>query len=181
MDMTNQPPIKFWVLQVIPPLLLIYLCWFPRDIIADFYWTPGYIGFLVSLVTLPKKLYRAKKYHDDIRTATRPALTILVTLIALNAVDFSYRKAIRQVTAEAERIQAECSKNGSCPAVLQGWEEPWKGYGKITKEFGAQIPHRARYAVSKDGKEFNIYLRQNIDHGYTIEGGVGKQIQTFKR
>ena len=181
MNINRQPRTKFWILQIAPPLLLIYMCWVPNDIGANMLGIPGFIGFLVSLVTLPKKLYKAKKYHDDIRTATRPALTILIMLVALNAVEFSYKKAIRQVTAEAEIIQEECIKNGSCPAVLQGWEEHWKGYGKITKEFGAQIPHRARYTVGKDGKEFSIYLRKNIDRGYTIEGGVGKQIQAYKR
>lgn len=172
----NFTTFTFWFLQIVPPFCLILLCWVPMDLGPSLFWMP-IVAFPISLYTLPRNLINAWKSNGDIRTAVRPALTIFITFLPLYSVQYSYNEAIKQVTIEAKKIQTECNNNGICPSSIEGWEKSWGGSEIIMKSFGALIHHTARYSLSPDGKQFQIYLRKNIDTGYILKGGSGLQLE----
>lgn len=105
----------FWPLQVVPPLLLIYLLW--TDNGPGFYFSVLALA-LVAMLCLLSVLLRVVFLlfrRGDWRRLTRPLLAIAIFAFAMAYVQKSLREAKVVAAAEAAKIQAECDRAGRCP------------------------------------------------------------------
>ena len=175
-----------WLSIILPPLLLIYLIRIPFDIVAHLLWLPGQIAFLISIVSIIAtfvkfiRLGKDKEEQNKIKIRfVRPILTILIFLFALLCLKASQKSADDYATITGKRIQGICNAEKSCPKKIDDWDNPPDdGYLPSIIYYGKYgTKYMIYYSISKDGKEFDITVKHNIDEGLDISGGVGKELR----
>lgn len=167
--------IKFFVLNIFPPLLLLPLAAIPFDITTSIFWFPAFVSAAVSLFHSCSWCYRyfsssGKPFSK--KKFVRPLTTLTIFVIAVLSVELSKIPAKEYVMREAERIQAECRRNGECPEMEDAFPSGLAMKGYLAK-------YRILYFMY--GKDFVLAVRYNIDEGFAVSGGVNKKISTYHR
>ena len=169
---------KRLVWQVLPPLLLLVLVFIPVDVITILAWGVGAIAALVSVFTLARKVVAwLRTRRPDWMLAIRPALTIVlfavVTIVNRGKVSEEAQAADEVARAAAGEVQAACKRDAKCPAAPAGWSLD-ADTGRALKVVG-RIP--MRYDRSRDGAEFRVSVRHELEMALDIHGGVAKELR----
>ena len=163
--MEDKPKIQHWVLQVLPPLILLY----PLTGNGTALWYGFGLGMLVlviSVVSILYKLIRIKKYRYFL---LRPALAIIMVIILYFFANQSYESARNEATGLANEIQAECQKTQRCP--VQGNDD--NSTGRTNLMLGKWQKYHALYYLNEDYTEFKLTLLMMGDIGAEYTGGAG--------
>ncbi|MBN2018901.1 MAG: hypothetical protein JW749_01610 [Sedimentisphaerales bacterium] len=179
-------PYLRWVFIIVPPLGLLFLINIPIDIGSFMFWMPADIIFICSICSIVLKILWAliRKMRNkpallpplSIRLI-RPAMIILILPTVHRIVTLSRESADTFAIETASEIKKICDSNGRCPDFITGWEADKSGriccrtiYGK----YGTKYP--VRYNISRDGKEFWVWVNHAFDEDFFISGGVDKSI-----
>ena len=169
----------WWILQIVPPLIILPLFTMPMDIGTGIFWLAGIIAFCISFFSIGRKVFthlRSKNKQSTLLNIIRPGLTIILMILAFSSVKFSLSKAENDAFEIAEYVQKKCDSDNTCPDYIPTWN---RKDGSFTCEslVGGLAKYRILYFVSEDKKDFTIKLRLNIDSHLSFYGGVGKEIQ----
>ena len=161
------PGLKHWLLQTVPPLLMLSVLLATASgpslvFIAGFLILP----VLISLISIIAKLifFRKRKYH-----LVRPVLTIAVFILIFYIAHWTYQIALDQTIEEAKIIQQQCNRDGACPDNPAGWQGDASRIRK--SDLGLWLKYTAFYY--RNGDSFSIRLYQGPDLGDVLNGGVG--------
>jgi hypothetical protein len=168
-----------WILQIIPPLIILPLFTMPMDIGTGIFWLAGIIALFVSLFSIGRKFIahlRSKNTQSTLVDIIRPSLTILFMILAISSVKYSLSKAENYAFETAKYIQTKCDSDNICPDYIPTWNQSG---GSFTCESlaGGLAKYRVLYGLNEDKKNFTILLRLNMDSHLYFYGGVGKEIQ----
>ena len=157
---------KYWLHQVIPPLLMLGIL-FSTDSGTALVFMAGIfiIPTLISTLSIIVKLFNFKKRKYFL---VRPLLTIVFFILILVISQWSYKIALEQATSAAQVIHGECNSKSYCPENPSGWDV---NDSRITKrDLGFWLKYSALYYYNE--KDFKIRVYQGPDLGETITGGV---------
>jgi len=160
------PGMRHWLLQLIPPLLMLGLFFTTRSG-TSLVFLAGLlvIPVVISVISIIAKLmvYRKRKYH-----LPRPLLTLAVFGLILYLAHWSYESAFEQAVAAAGQIHDQCRQDSACPENPGGWQVDGSRVGR--NDFGVWLKYPASYRA--DDESFHIRLYRGPDSGDNIAGGV---------
>ena len=171
--------IFWWILQIIPPFIILPLSTMPMDISTGIFWLAGIIASFISLFSIGSKVFaylRSKEKQSALIDIIRPSLTIFFMILAISSVKYSLSRAENDAFETAKYVQKKCDSDNICPGYIPTWN---RVDGSFTCEslVGSFAKYRVLYSVNEDKKEFSIMLRLNIDNHLYFYGGVGKEVQ----
>jgi hypothetical protein len=167
---------RWWLGQILPPLLILPLAIAPPDFPMAILWIIGWLAFMVSLINLLRMLVRSRRLgFSAFKPSLRPILTIVFVLFAQLSIQMSVARANEFGRKAAEEIQQRCHTEQVCPASISGWSPRSDTF--VSETFaGALAKYRVLYSVSGDRKQFSVLIRHDIDRGLLFIGGVDKEL-----
>ena len=185
----NNTSFGFWFKQFAPPSLLLFLIWFPIDIVTIIFWIIGFLICFMAFILLVIRLIKfamLKQEQKEKRKAAcigfiRPGMTVIMFLIAFMFVNLLRISADNYAKVTGKKIQDSCNAKRQCPPTIVGWENASEGmwYSSVVF-YGWGAKYRITYTVSKDKKEFYITVKHNIDEGFDVSGGVEESLEFHK-
>lgn len=182
----------YWCSIIIPPCCILPLAAIPFDLPTGFLWAIACIfglgssfSVMIAILVYFFNLLGIKIKHDNQKRKTqiiRPLLTLCFLSFAFFSITTSLEAAKRFAKAKAIEIQKIC-KTGKCPELIEGWTDRGKNdlYRSQTME-GDIAKYAVRYKVFNDFKEFEIYVRVDIDISHVIAtGGTEKELIFTKK
>lgn len=167
----------WWLKQVVPPLFLLPLAITPPDLPMAIFWIIGALACAISLISLVRMLIRSRQLgRSAFEPAVRPVLTIVFMLIAYISIQITLAKATDFSRKTAQDIQQKCRTEKACPASISGWDPRRDAFASETYA-GALAKYRVLYGVSRDQKQFTIFLRQSIGSGLYFTSGVDEELK----
>ena len=157
---------KHWLLQTIPPLLMLGVLFATESGAALVFLTGFYIfPVLFSVISIIAKLifFKKRRYY-----LVRPLLTIVIFFIILSIARWTYQLALEDAINEAKIIQEQCQKQLICPSNPSGWTVD--GLRIRKSDLGFWLKYQASYYYNPES--FNIRVYQGPDMGDHITGGV---------
>jgi hypothetical protein len=139
-------------------------------------WIIGALACAVSIINLVRMLIRSRQLGlSSFKSAVRPVLTIVFMLSAFMSIQISLANATDFARKTAQDIQQTCRAEKTCPASISGWDPRRDAFASETFA-GALAKYRVLYGVSRDRKQFTVFLRQNIGRGLFFTGGVDEEL-----
>ncbi|MEN6308705.1 MAG: hypothetical protein ABFD91_13240 [Anaerohalosphaeraceae bacterium] len=171
-----------WLLILYPPAWMLFLFWIPLDIMQAIFWISAGVAFLFSTVSLFFQFSRiifcfyTKKAQIPFfkMRLLRPAITIVIFLLACFSLRLSLRAADRYAVQKAKEIQAKVNVEKKCSRVFEEWPEEGLMYGR----FGTKYPIMY-YLSNEDPNTFIIFVRHSIDDGFYIKGGIDRELDVY--
>lgn len=171
----------WWLKQFLPPLLLLPLAIMPPDLPTAILWIVGALACAVSIINLVRMLIRSRQLgRSAFKPAVRPVLTIVFMLLAYISIQISLANATDFARKTAQDIQQKCRAEKACPASISGWDPRGDAFASEAYA-GALAKYRVLYGVSRDRKQFTIFLRQSIDSGLIFTGGVDEKLNESRK
>ncbi len=186
--------IYYWCSLIVPPCLILPLAAIPPDLPSAWLWGIACIAGLYSafsilysvFIHLISKTKLCRKETDGKHNKTtrsswiiRPALTLLFIILSVYSVKTSLDTAKKFAVSKAIEIQKIC-KAGKCPVLIEGWID--RGEHNLYRSqimAGDIAKYAIGYRVSDNVKEFEIYVRINIDTNSRIASGGTEKELTF--
>jgi hypothetical protein len=164
----------FWLFQLVPPLLLL-----PVLLITDgevFYYglIPPLVFALYSVLSLALRLLFLLFRRGELLRAVRPLLTLAVFAALYGYGQMSIGEARAIAGAEAERLQAECSRVDACPEALSIGD----GRSGTRRRIGTpstRLSWVLTYRTSDTG--FELVLHEAMDAKRSWTGGAAAPLQ----
>lgn len=163
-----------WLLQVIPPLLMLGILFATENGTALVFLTGLLIiPVFISIISIIGKLifYTKRKYY-----LIRPCLTVAVFILILAIAQWAYNIALEQATSEARIIHEQCNEYSVCPEHPAGWTVDGSQIRK--NDFGFWLKYQASYYYNEQGFDIRVY--QGPDLGHNIIGGVNVPFEIIR-
>ncbi len=168
----NLKSLGHWLLQVIPPLSLVFLL---SERGPSLVYLVG-LSAICAFVSLFSIFFKALHFKKRKKKLVRPLLTCLVFIALFSVANTSYDAAKELAVLEARQINALCHDNGACPSELKGWDKAY-GDNRLKRRVGNWIQYPLVY--TNNDKDFLIDMLRGPDLGDRISGGVGKEVGVF--
>ncbi len=166
----------WWLKQIFPPLLILPLAIIPFDLPTAIPWIISLIACVVSIINVVRMLSRSHHLvQSAYKTLVRPMLTVVFMILAYISIQISLANSTDFARKTAQNIQGRCRTEKACPASIPGWSQRSNAFVSETNA-GALAKYRVLYSVSRDRKEFSIFVRYSIDSGHLFTGGVDEEL-----
>lgn len=180
-DRSTRPIFK-WSGKLIPPLGLLVFIVIPFDLVTSILWLIAGVVMLISIINLLRRIYSflllwridgSLKIGRFVENVTRPALSIICFLVAVNMVKMSIHSANAEALELALATKNYVESTGSCSSERPVWateKSPYdeSHYSMLYGKYGTK--YRITYSCSPEYEKYSYSVRISQDETFSVVG-----------